>query len=162
MTGQIPATAHFVWLGRDLPWVYGLALRSAAGRGGFERVVLHCTDDVSGSDGFTLARDDERVESRRLDPRSALWWVSPRGGDLVELYSRLKQPAAKSNIWRCDNSRASEGAFANHWAKSPSGSRGGCFCEGESKGGGVPSWPLGSTAQGTGVAGVSKGRCVVA
>jgi hypothetical protein len=100
MNGQIPATAHFVWLGRDLPWVYGLALRSAAARGGFERVVLHCTDDVSGSDGFTLACDDERVESRRLDPRSALWWVSPRGGDLVELYSRLRQPAAKSNMLR--------------------------------------------------------------
>jgi len=100
MPPRIPATAHFVWLGRDLPWVYGLALRSAALRGGFERVVLHCTDDVSASDGFGLARTDDRVESRHLDPRDVLWWVSPRGGDLVELYSRLRSPAAKSNMLR--------------------------------------------------------------
>jgi hypothetical protein len=97
---RIPATAHFVWLGPDLPWVYGLALRSAAQRGGFERVVLHGTDDLSGSDGFGLARSDDRVERRLLDPRDALWWVSPRGGELVELYSRLRAPAAKSNLLR--------------------------------------------------------------
>lgn len=100
MVPRIPATAHFVWLGRELPWIYGLALRSAAQRGGFERVVLHCTDDLSGSDGFSAARGDGRVECRRLDPRSALWWVSPRGGELVELFARLRQPAAKSNMLR--------------------------------------------------------------
>jgi hypothetical protein len=100
MATPIPPTAHFVWLGPKLPWVYGLALRSAAERGGFERVVLHGTDDLSGSDGFALAHSDGRVELRRLDPRSALWWISPRGGELVELYSRLREPAARSNMLR--------------------------------------------------------------
>jgi len=100
MGPRIPATAHFVWLGPDLPWVYGLALRSAADRGGFDRVVLHATDDVSGSDGVALVLGDDRVEVRRLDPRAALWWVSPRGGDLVGLYSRLRAPSARSNMLR--------------------------------------------------------------
>jgi len=100
MAAPIPPVAHFVWLGQDFPWAYGLALRSAASRGGFERVVLHCTDDLTGSAGLALALADERVEPRRLDPRAALWWVSPRGGELVELYSRLSAPAARSNMLR--------------------------------------------------------------
>jgi hypothetical protein len=100
MTPRIPPAAHFVWLGREFPWVYGLALRSAAVRGGFERVFLHCTDDVSGTEGVGLARTDERVELRRLDPRAALGSVSSRGEELVELYSRLQAPAAKSNMLR--------------------------------------------------------------
>lgn len=100
MAGRIPNTAHFVWLGSHLPWVYGLALRTAAQRGGFERVVLHLTDDASGSPGFALAASTELVETRRIDPREALWWASPRGADLVELYSRLRAPAARSNMLR--------------------------------------------------------------
>jgi hypothetical protein len=100
MTERIPSTAHFVWLGRNLPWIYGLALRSAVLNGGFERAVLHCTDNASGSPGFALAAATELVETRRLDPREVLGRIASCGGDLVALYSRLRAPAARSNMLR--------------------------------------------------------------
>lgn len=63
-------------------------------------MILHGTDDMSESSGFAMAATTERIETRRIDPHAILWWSSPRGGDLVELYKRLTTPAAKSNMLR--------------------------------------------------------------
>ena len=57
----IPLTAHFVWFGAALPWVNVLALRSAAERGGFDRVVLHHDEDLTANAHYrALARHPRR------------------------------------------------------------------------------------------------------
>jgi len=96
----IPPVAHFVWLGNAFPWVYGLALRSAARRGGLDRVVLHATDDVCESAGWRWASEDNRIALRRLEPEGLLAEMGTFGGALVDLFRRLRQPAAKANVLR--------------------------------------------------------------
>jgi hypothetical protein len=97
---MIPATAHFIWLGSSFPWVYGLAARSAAQRGGFCRVVLHHEQPLEQTPGYQLALASDAVEARPLEPE-ALFLPLPRGKQLFELYRRLTQPAARSNMLRC-------------------------------------------------------------
>jgi len=94
-----PATAHFVWFGEDLPWVYGLALRSAALRGGFDRVVLHHERVLSQSSGFAALTEIPGVETRVLD-EAALLEACPDGPALVDVYRELSHPAARSNLVR--------------------------------------------------------------
>ena len=54
---MIPGRAHFVWLGEKLPFLYALAVASAAERGGFERVVFHHGDSLDREPHFrALAR----------------------------------------------------------------------------------------------------------
>ncbi len=97
---QIPNIAHFIWLGRTFPWIYGMALYSAAVRGGFDRVILHHRDDIGDTPGWRAAHAHERVQARRLNPEQVLGQTGPRGGELCELYRRLNQPAAQTNMIR--------------------------------------------------------------
>lgn len=68
----IPLRAHFVWFGRELPWVTVLAVRSAAERGGFREVILHHDDDLSGAPHYRALREIDRLALRPLDT-DALW-----------------------------------------------------------------------------------------
>ncbi|HVJ19637.1 MAG TPA: glycosyltransferase [Polyangiaceae bacterium] len=87
---MIPAIAHFIWLTPDFPWLNVLAVRSAALRGGFERVVVHVTHEPSHElDGVP------GVEVRRLDPAALL-----RDPSLLARYHELSSPAARSNLLR--------------------------------------------------------------
>lgn len=95
---MIPGTAHFVWIGREFPWLHWVALASAARRGGFERVVLHHTDDLSSAVWFRELDRVPRVELRRLDAERSL--ESAAGGRLVDVYRSLGAAAAKSNLIR--------------------------------------------------------------
>ncbi len=99
---RIPAVAHFVWFGRELPWIYGLALRSAALRGELEEVVLHHADPVADTPGWRLARQTPGVRARPLDPPALLSRVEPAalGAALADLYARLRAPAARANLVR--------------------------------------------------------------
>ncbi|MCP4199206.1 MAG: glycosyl transferase [Proteobacteria bacterium] len=97
---MIPNTAHFVWLGNAFPWVYGLALRSAALRGGFNKVVLHHTDALSDTPGWRAMENTERIAARRLNARDYLGQTDSVGTKLCHLYNRLDQPTAKSNLLR--------------------------------------------------------------
>lgn len=97
---RIPAVAQFLWFGRELPWIYGLALRSAALRGGFAAVVLHHADPLEGTPGWDLALGTPGVEARPLRPEALLEGVGPLGGALADLYRRLGQPAARANLLR--------------------------------------------------------------
>ncbi|HEU4409375.1 MAG TPA: glycosyltransferase [Polyangiaceae bacterium] len=97
---MIPPVAHFLWFGRHLPWVYALAVRSAAARGGFERVVLHHDDDLSASPGFRELASLDRVETRRLDAEGLVARAPGPGGPLVDLFRRLRAPAARANVTR--------------------------------------------------------------
>lgn len=97
---RIPPVGHVLWFGRELPWIYGLSLRSAALRGGLERVVLHHADPLAGSPGWRLALETPGVEARPLRPEEVLEGAGGLGGSLVEVYRRLSQPAARANMVR--------------------------------------------------------------
>jgi hypothetical protein len=97
---MIPATAHFIWFGRDFPWIYGLALRSAALRGDFSSVVLHHSDELEATPGWQLAMETPKVKARRLDPEALLSATPELGERLVTLYRRLDEPAGKANMVR--------------------------------------------------------------
>ena len=97
---MIPATAHFLWFGREFPFIFGLALRSAALRGEMERVVLHHADPIAETPGGRLALETPAVEARPLHPEPVLDRVPEIGGELVALYRRLTAPAARANMIR--------------------------------------------------------------
>jgi hypothetical protein len=97
----IPPTAHFVWLGDEMPWVFVLALRSAASCGGFRRVVLH--HEPALADGSPRVWDDLRripgFEARVLDIETLLG-PRPAGRDLCTLYRELDDPRPRSTVIR--------------------------------------------------------------
>lgn len=97
---MIPPIAHFVWFGAEAPYTHVLALRSAAERGGFERVVLHCADDLSGARWGPAMAAIPGVELRRVDPEAMLAAIPGRGARLVALFRRLEAPAARANMLR--------------------------------------------------------------
>jgi hypothetical protein len=97
---MIPSVAHFIWLGRDFPWVHALAIRSCAERGGFARVVLHCSDDLSASPWWPEVARLPGLEVRRIEPGHVLGAVPDHGPALRALYARLRQPAARANVLR--------------------------------------------------------------
>ncbi len=91
---MIPALAHLVWVTPDFPWLNVLAVRSAALRGGFERVVLHLTHDLEPARISELS-ELPNVELRRLSPEALLEEPS-----LLARYRELESPAARSNLLR--------------------------------------------------------------
>jgi len=95
---MIPASAHFVWIGQRFPWLNFAAVASAAQRGGFDRVTLHHTDDLTRESEFQALTKLSSVRCRRIDPASEL--DSAFGSRLVDLYRRLSAPAARSNLLR--------------------------------------------------------------
>ncbi len=97
---MIPATAHFVWFGTAFPYPHVLALRSAARHGGFERVVLHHADDLSGGEYWAETCAIEGFEARPLVPEALLSAVPEHGPALTALFARLEQPAARANMVR--------------------------------------------------------------
>ncbi|HLV67075.1 MAG TPA: glycosyltransferase [Polyangiaceae bacterium] len=106
---MIPPVAHFIWIGRSLPWLYWLSIASAARHGGFDEVVLHHTDDLSDDRWFRELAAVPRVTTQRLVPEAAL---EPAGGAaLVDVYRALEQPAARSNVLRVALLVASGGVY---------------------------------------------------
>jgi hypothetical protein len=93
----IPAIAHFIWFGRSLPWVHGLAIRSAALRGGFERLILHHADDLSANPVWPELLALPGFEARPIDA-AALF--GPEHGELAAIYAQLTAPAARANVLR--------------------------------------------------------------
>lgn len=95
---MIPAVAHFIWIGSDFPWLHFAALASAAKNGGFSRVVLHHSDDLSHAPWWRALGGLGNVESRRLSPARLIERVG--GSALVARYSALAERAAQSNVLR--------------------------------------------------------------
>jgi len=94
----IPPIAHFIWFGREFLWVHLLAVRSAALRGEFSRVVLHHADDLHDSPWWNELQAVPRFEARRLNPEALL--EAARGAALVDVFRELEQMAAKANVVR--------------------------------------------------------------
>ena len=97
---MIPATAHFIWFGPQFHWIYGLALRSAALKGGFERVILHHADDLRATPGWAVLKDTPGVETRVLEPLAVLRGTPDLGASLADLYRKLERPASRANMVR--------------------------------------------------------------
>jgi hypothetical protein len=96
----IPLRAHFIWLGAELPWVHVLAIRSAAERGGFERVVLHHDEDLSPAPHYGALRAIDRLELRRLEVRDLLGRCSPLASALGPIFDGLPTPPIRKDLIR--------------------------------------------------------------
>ncbi|MEC8023244.1 MAG: glycosyltransferase [Myxococcota bacterium] len=97
---MIPSTAHFIWFGTSFPWLHVAALRSASARGGFERVILHHTDELTSSPYWPELENASGIELHRLNPADLFARLGTRGQALYALFSRLNQPAARANMVR--------------------------------------------------------------
>lgn len=97
---MIPNQAHFIWLGREFPWVHALALRSAAVRGGFSRVVLHHDADLSSSAAWRDLKKHTRIEMKKIDYHAIFSPLGTSGTRMQKLFYRLTSPAAKANVLR--------------------------------------------------------------
>ena len=107
----IPNTAHFIWFGSKLPFIYALALRYAALRGGFDRVCLHHDQNLSGDRRlWAHLQKTPGFESRPLSEAS-FPLDGPLGERLLALYRRLSQPAARANLWRAALLAAEGGVY---------------------------------------------------
>lgn len=103
MVAPIPPVAHFVWFGRSFPWLNWLAVRSAADRGGYERVLLHHQDDLRDVPHFQRLARDPRIECIRLDFQELLQSVAPMAPgilDLAEFVSDSSRNNMKSDLAR--------------------------------------------------------------
>jgi Glycosyltransferase sugar-binding region containing DXD motif len=110
IVASIPRTAHFIWFGRELLWVHLLAMRSAAVRGGFGQVILHHADELRDSPWWGEVEAIPGFEARRLEPE-ALLESCPRGGELIDVFRALNQPAGKANVVRAAVLFAEGGVF---------------------------------------------------
>jgi hypothetical protein len=97
---SIPRRAHFIWLGRDLPWVNVLAIRSAATRGGFERVTLHHDEDLSAAPHYGALRAIDRLELRRLDLDAVIGRCGEFAPALKQAYPGLPTPSIRKDLIR--------------------------------------------------------------
>lgn len=97
---MIPRTAHFIWLGADLPWACSLAFRSALRFGGFEKAVLHHESELSQATIYQELLGIAGLELRVLDPQRMLEPICYGGRSLLEVYSELRLPAARANVLR--------------------------------------------------------------
>ncbi|WP_181234235.1 glycosyltransferase [Enhygromyxa salina] len=97
---MIPAVAHFIWFGPQLPWVHALSIRSAALRGGFDQVILHHADDLSGTPVWAELNELPEFCARRIDAGELLEAVGDGAGALADIYAKLEAPAARANLLR--------------------------------------------------------------
>jgi hypothetical protein len=99
-TSRIPSTAHFVWYGSALPWVHALAIKSALERGGFSRVLLHCSHALAADAHFEALGDHTAFEARRIDLSDVFSPFGQLGLELAALHERLGKSAARANVLR--------------------------------------------------------------
>lgn len=100
----VPPVAHFIWIGRTLPWSHALAVASAARNGGFARVVLHLETPEAVAPyegrGRLFLGPGAPIEVRPLLPERLIERVGSQGAVLTALYRRLEQPAGRANLLR--------------------------------------------------------------
>ncbi len=97
---MIPAVAHFIWFGKSLPFVYMASLRSAAVRGGFDRVILHHADPLAANPHWSYLASTPNFESRPLDPNALFEDYGALGHALAQRFATLTAPAARANMVR--------------------------------------------------------------
>lgn len=96
----VPAVAHFIWFGAQLPWVHALAIHSAARRGGFEQVILHHADDLSRTSVWPGLLALPGFVAQRIDVGALFDAVGTSARELASIYAQLDAPAARANVLR--------------------------------------------------------------
>jgi hypothetical protein len=97
---MIPATCHFVWLGKTFPWLNALAVLSAANAGRFDRVIVHADDALDGAPHMAALRRLPQFELRLVD-LDVLARAAGEGGPRVRaLFENMTSPAARSDVLR--------------------------------------------------------------
>ncbi len=97
---MVPNTAHLIWIGPRLPFIHALSIRSAALRGGFDRVVLHHTEELERAPWWDDVFGLPGVELRRVDPRSFFEDLGRVGTALATAYERLPVLANRADLLR--------------------------------------------------------------
>ncbi|HLT38568.1 MAG TPA: glycosyltransferase [Enhygromyxa sp.] len=100
---MIPNVAHFIWFGAQLPWVYTLAVRSAARLGGFDRLIRHHADELARTPAWAELIEIPGFEARRLDTAAldSMFAALGRDGErLATIFIQLRAPAARANLLR--------------------------------------------------------------
>jgi len=97
---MIPGICHFIWLGSDLHWTSVLAVRSAAARGGFDKILFHHTDDLSNNVWWDELRNISTVKTLKLDDDAIFRELGQDFGDLAQVYQCLDHHAARANVLR--------------------------------------------------------------
>ncbi len=100
MPAPIPSIAHFVWFGQSFPWLNWLAVRSAADRGGYDRVFLYHTDDLSEAEHFQGLVHDPRIGCIRFDFQELLTSIESIAPGIGAVSASLKDPAMKADLAR--------------------------------------------------------------
>ena len=68
--------------------------------GGFDRVILHYTDDLSQSPYWAELQASDKIELRHFTPDTVFARLGGRGEALQRLFDTLVQPAARANMVR--------------------------------------------------------------
>jgi hypothetical protein len=97
---MIPPIAHFIWVGTAFPWIFTLAIKSAAARGCLDRVIFHHTDDLGHLSWWQDLSALPGVECRRFDPIEVLESTGPRAGELIDRYREIRDAVARTNVLR--------------------------------------------------------------
>ena len=97
---MIPPLAHFIWFGSELPWIFAFAVKTAALRGGFERVFFHHADHISPSPWWDDLLAFPGVQTSRISVPALLEETGAPGPALVDIYRELEPPAARANLVR--------------------------------------------------------------
>jgi hypothetical protein len=106
----IPNVAHFIWFGKKLPWVYRVAVRSAARVGQFSRVVLHHESSL-GDDELAELRTLREFDSRPIEVKSLFRGAGVDPQALLRLFSRLSEPTARASVLRAALLAAEGGVY---------------------------------------------------
>lgn len=96
---MIPEQIHFVWSGKDFPFAFALAIRSARDQHPTWGIVLHASEEPR-SPWWDEVKGLGTI--RREDPESLLAAVPDFGRELLDLHRRVPAdyPAGRSNLVR--------------------------------------------------------------
>ncbi|MFT6395279.1 MAG: hypothetical protein ACJAYU_000021 [Bradymonadia bacterium] len=95
---MIPRTAHFVCLGQDLSWAHALSIHSALARGGFDRALLHHSQDLARSAGYAALDGLVGFEAIRLEALVAD--EAPEARALRQVLTELDRTSAREDVVR--------------------------------------------------------------
>jgi hypothetical protein len=99
----IPRRGHFVWFGRQFPYMNAVAVKSALSRSGIRELWLWHADPLMGQRHFDELCEDPRVSPRPLSAETLFADARDAPFDvplLSRMYGLVRSPVTRSNIAR--------------------------------------------------------------
>jgi hypothetical protein len=99
----VPRRGHFVWFGREFPYMNTVAVKSALLRSGIRELWLWHADPLAGQRHFDELCEDPRVSSRPLSAETLFADAGDAPFDvavLSRMYGLVRSPVTRSNIAR--------------------------------------------------------------